>query len=293
MKRGLEVQIDFSGASGRDGARPLDERDRMGGPFLGALALHVALIGGVAGAALLRGHAIPMGDKNAGAALMGITMVDSIPLQHDGMKNPLANNTDSIVPQAPVPEAPVKEKKQPKAKEEPPPKDVVKLRDKKAPPLPTKEAATKQSPKQLAQVTPTPNKFRPFEQLDPNQLTSKSAPAVAAPIYSASGGGQVGTMNSTLGDRFAAYAFQIREILARTWRTGDVDSWRNSAPPVVATFDISRDGSVHNIKLSQKSGVATLDASVERAIREAAFPELPRSFDKSSASVEFTFELKR
>jgi outer membrane biosynthesis protein TonB len=48
------------------------------------------------------------------------------------------------------------------------------------------------------------------------------------------------------------------------------------------------------VKILQRSGIATLDLSVERAIREAApFPALPAGFDKDTATVEFWFELKR
>jgi outer membrane biosynthesis protein TonB len=44
----------------------------------------------------------------------------------------------------------------------------------------------------------------------------------------------------------------------------------------------------------QQSGISALDYSVQRAILEASpFPPIPAGFDKDSARVEFTFELKR
>ena len=157
----------------------LDDRESLSTAFAGAVCAHALLIGGLAAVALMRGHADPFGDKNAGAGAVGVEAVDSIPLMHKGLPNPLANNTESEVPQTPV-----KEKVVQKAKAEPPPPDAIKIKDKKAP------------PKQVAQVATERNRFRPFEQLDPNQMTSKTAPAVSNPIYSpASGGGQVGVID--------------------------------------------------------------------------------------------------
>jgi TonB family protein len=62
----------------------------------------------------------------------------------------------------------------------------------------------------------------------------------------------------------------------------------------VATFDILQDGSVRGFSLLQRSGISSLDYSVQRAIQEASpFPPLPPGFDRSSAKVELWFELKR
>jgi TonB family protein len=137
-------------------------------------------------------------------------------------------------------------------------------------------------------------RFRPLNELLPNQLTSATAPQVSNQAFSAiSGAGRIGAgPHTTLGDQFAGYADQIRQIVASKWRTGDVNA--QSAPTVIATFDLMRDGSVRNVQLLQRSGVTALDNSVERAIQEAApFPPIPAAFPRSSASVEFWFELKR
>jgi outer membrane biosynthesis protein TonB len=48
------------------------------------------------------------------------------------------------------------------------------------------------------------------------------------------------------------------------------------------------------LQILQRSGIPTLDYSVQRAIMEASpFPPIPPGFDRSSAKVEFWFELKR
>jgi outer membrane biosynthesis protein TonB len=48
------------------------------------------------------------------------------------------------------------------------------------------------------------------------------------------------------------------------------------------------------MQLLQTSGVPSLDFSVKRAILDASpLPPIPPGFDRDSAKVEFTFELKR
>ena len=127
-------------------------------------------------------------------------------------------------------------------------------------------------------------------------MFSKLAPAVSNPIFSAMpGGGRVGTgANTTLGTRFAGYAQQIQQLVAQKWSTGDVDPRVQTAPLVIATFYLMRDGAIRNLQILQRSGISSLDFSVQRAILEASpFPPIPAGFDRDYAKVEFTFELKR
>ena len=73
-----------------------------------------------------------------------------------------------------------------------------------------------------------------------------------------------------------------------------MDARVQTAPVVIASFDLMRDGSIRNLRIVQRSGISALDYSVQRAILEASpFPPIPAGFDKDSAKVEFTFELKR
>jgi TonB family protein len=147
-----------------------------------------------------------------------------------------------------------------------------------------------------APVTASKPRFRSFDELEPNQLTSSQPQAVSNQAFSAlPGSGRIGTgVNTTLGKRFPAYAAQIQQIIAQKWRTGDVDPTVRTAPPVVVTFEILRDGSVRAVALLDKSGISSLDFSVQRAILDSnPFPPLPQGFDKDSAKVELWFELKR
>jgi protein TonB len=252
----------------------LDQRDSLKGSFAGAIALHAALIGGVVVSGL-REKPEPFGSLDAGGAI-GIEAVKSLPLPHRGMENPVASDTQSQVPQTPLR---AKERTQKKTKESP---GAVALKD--------------PSKKKQSQAPSERQRFRPFEELDPNQLTARQAPQVANSMFSTMpGAGRVGSgANTTLGARFPGYAEQIQRLIARRWRVGEVDARLQTAPIVIATFDLLRNGQVRNLQLLQVSGIPSLDYSVQRAILEASpFPPIPAGFERDSAKVEFWFELKR
>jgi TonB family protein len=249
--------------------------ERMRGAFLIALAMHAALIGGMIFSGWLAAHRNVFGATDAGGSSVAIEAVNAIPLPHHGPQNPLASDTDSEVPQAPA-------KPLERVKEEPPPPDAVALKTKTAKKTPAEAASEK-------------NKFRPFKEIDPYQVYSKSAPAVSNPAFSATGAGRVGAgANSTIGNRCPAYAAQIQQLVASHWNTSNVDASVHAPPTVIATFDLMHDGTARNVHILQGSGVAPLDSSVERAILDASpFPKIPACFDRDQASAEFWFELKR
>jgi TonB family protein len=256
----------------------LEQRESLRGPFTGALALHVGIVGALVLYTFLLGHREAFGDPNAGGAAVGISVTKSIPLPHTGPENPVAHDTQSQVPQEPA--------KQEKAKREPPPpKNAVELKSKTAKQLRAK-----------VQPQPQPHHFKSFDELDPNKIKSQQAPAVSNPLFSEmAGAGRVGTgANTTLGSRFGAYSALIQERVTQHWRTGDVDASIRTAPQVVVNFEIQRNGSIGAVRIVQQSGIASLDFSVRRAILEASpFPPLPQGFERNSATVEFVFELKR
>ena len=67
-----------------------------------------------------------------------------------------------------------------------------------------------------------------------------------------------------------------------------------TAPLVIITFDIQRDGSVKNIRIAERAGNSTLDYSAQRAVMDAApFPPLPQGFERNVANVELRFHLQR
>ncbi len=254
----------------------LDQPESLRGSFAGALTLHVSVAAALLAFAWLQRPTERFGDQNASGAV-SVGVVDKIPLPSEGVKNPVANDSQSETPQTPT-VAP-----NDKQKTEKPPPDAVKLKNKKAKPTHEEQVSARQ-------------RFRNYKELQENQLTTQFAPRVSDPMFSRqTGSGNVGTgMNTTLGTRFAGYAAQIRDIVARNWKTGDVDARYQTAPQVIASFELMRDGSVRNVTIVQRIGIPSLDLSVRRAIEDSnPLPPIPPGFDKNSAMVEFTFELKR
>jgi len=254
----------------------LDQRESLRGPFTGAITLHVAVIGGLAVYTWMSGNRPLFGDPNAGGAAVGIEAVKSIPLPHRGPENPVAHDTESQVPQEPAKQERVK-------KEPPPPKKAVELKSKTAKKL-------------RAKVEPQPKHFKSFDELDPNKIKSQQAPAVSNPMFSEMpGAGRVGTgANTTLGTRFGEYSARIQQMVTQHWRTGDIDASIRTAPQVVVSLEIRRDGNIGALRVVQESGISTLDFSARRAILEASpFPPLPPAFERNTATFEIVFELKR
>lgn len=252
----------------------LDQPEPLNRAFMAALTLHVTLIAGLGIYGWVSSHHESFGAPDAGGGAIGIEAVKSIPLLHTGPQNPVANDTESQVLQQPA--KPVEREKEEKVSP-----NAVALKMKKR--LPAYVASERQ-------------KFRPFKQIDENQVFAKQAPQVSNPLFSAMpGSGRIGTgANTTLGTRFAGYAQQIQQLVAQKWHTSDVDAHVQTAPVVIASFDLMRDGRIRNLRVVQQSGVSALDYSAQRAILEASpFPPIPAGFDKDSAHVEFTFELKR
>ena len=99
---------------------------------------------------------------------------------------------------------------------------------------------------------------------------------------------------STLGDRFGAYTSLLEQVIAQKWNTQDVDARIRTAPAVVMTFTIQRDGTIKGIRVKTSSGNTALDRSAERALYDVGKVDpLPAGFDRNEAEVEFNFVLKR
>ena len=255
----------------------LDERESLRKPLVLACGFHILVVGTLAGLnwLLALGHE-PFGSPDAIGGSVGISSVHSIPLPNrPAPPNPVANDTQSHVP-APPPK-PVEHKREPK----PEPKAV--------------EIPTHTKPKKPSRRDDVARHFQPREDR-PNQLHTRTDEALSTPLVGGTpGAGGVGVgQHSSLGNRFGAYEDLIRERVAQNWHTTEVDPRLQTAPPVLVTFDLMRDGSIRNVVIMQRSGNTTLDFSAQRAIVESApFPPLPPAFQASSAHIEFYFQLQR
>lgn len=203
---------------------------------------------------------------------VGISPVNTIPLPaRSGRPNPVANDTQSQVPEAPKP-APREQTKAP-AEEE------------------TAIAISGQTKPRRDTTT----RRRNPPETPSNQVYSSTGAAVVSPLYGGSGGegGGVG-VTTPFGGRFGYYAQQVRDLLQRNWRTDRIPPNISSAPPVHASFVIGRDGAISKIRIDVQSGVSAVDISVLRAVQDVGrFPPLPRGFERNEALVEIVFEFRR
>ena len=262
-------------------AEILDREDRVIGSFWGSVMLHISFMALVLGYSAFQATRKPiMGDVNGGRmGAVAITAVHSIPLpSRSSVPNPVANPTES---QAPTPP--------PKAK----PMTKVKAPDPTAIPIKSKAAPKKPQPIEAA----APNKFREQQHDLPNQVYSASGQMLSSPMVQMPGAGGVGIgTNNPLGQQFGAYAKLIVDQVGRHWQTTSLNARIQTAPTVVVTFTINRDGSVpvNSIRIAQSSGIDPVDISAQRAVMDASpLPSLPAGFPHNDAQIELRFELRR
>jgi TonB family protein len=256
-----------------DHADILDTRESLSRPLLGSALFHAAVFGSfvLLSTQFARNREVWGVPNPAGGGAVAINPVSSIPLpRRRGPVNPVANDTESVVPQAPKQEV----RKTVKAPEP----DAIPLR-------------RNQREKVVREQT-SPQRYHPPTPAPANQIYNTQAPAAVSPMYNKPGTGAVGIGdNSAFGNRFGAYAALVTKRVAERWQTSGLTGVR--APIVVVTFDLLRDGTIRNPQLVQRSGVTTLDYSALRAVNEAApFPPLPAEFDRSVVNVELRFQLQ-
>jgi periplasmic protein TonB len=256
----------------RQHADILDEQESLGGPFVQSILLHAAIVGALVLSSISFAHSQQLwGSTNTGAGTaVAINSVKTIPLpSRAGEVNPVANDTESQVPQAPKPE----------------PKQQAKVPDADAIPIKSK----------LAKKQPKPEASKPWhpKMIPENQLFSRLAPAAVSPMFQKPGAGGVGVgPNSTFGSQFGAYADLVVQRVTDKWQTNGLAGV--NGPTAVVTFDIMRDGTVRNARVAQPSGNATLDFSALRAVTDVGqLPPLPSNYSGSSTSVELRFQLQR
>lgn len=250
-------------------------RDPTGKAFTGSLIAHGIVIGLVAASGLFNLTQNHFGSTTASSGSVGVNMVKTIPIpRREGPVNPLANDTQSVVPQAP---APVKLQKQVKA----PPEKAIEIPDKTA------------KPKKLSPQQQMKDLFKPPEPYKTNQVFSHTPQAANSPMYGLQGAGGIDIGDaSVLGNRFGAYANLIRDRIAQHWNTASVHS--TPSQKCAVSFTIARNGMVTNVQISQPSGDYLLDTSAKRAVLDAnPLPSLPPEFPRNDATVELWFQLRQ
>jgi TonB family protein len=213
----------------------------------------------------------PFGEPNASAGLaVAVTPVNSIPIpKRKGPDNPVAADTESLAPTPP--------QKQDTVQKQPEKADVV-LPDKMKP-----EKREREDRRQQKYVHPTPE----------DQIATRVPQAAVNPMYSMNNGSNgVGIgPNSPLGQRFGWYAEMVRKIIARNWTTNGLANTQSE--PAIVGFTILRDGTIRDVHIEQSSGNPAIDNSAWRAVLNSnRLPTLPPQYTDSTASAEFTFDLR-
>ena len=251
----------------------LDQPESLRKPFLFSAIFHlsVAALLAISTYTIARNREVWGSSSVKAGDAVAVNAVKSIPLpSRTGPVNPVANDTESQVPQQPKPE-PKKQVKQPEP-------NAIPIQSRLAEKQPRPQSNQRYQP----QVPP------------PNQVYSTQPPAAISQMFQKQGSGQIGVgENNILGNKFGAYADRIIQMVSQKWQTAGLGALR-TAPMVIVTFDILRDGSIRNVKVAQSSGNPSLDFSAQRAVLDAApFPPLPATYDRSEASVELDFQLQR
>jgi protein TonB len=251
------------------------DRDPVGKAFAGSLITHGVVIALLAASGIFNLTKNNFGSPRASSGSVGVTMVKTIPIpRREGPVNPLANDTTSIVPQAP---APVKLQKQVKAQ----PEKAIAIPDKV------------EKPKKISPQQQVRDLIRPPEPYKSNQVLSNTPQAANTPIYGIQGAGGIDIgPASVLGTRFGAYEALMRDRISQHWNTASVHSLPTQRCAV--SFTIARNGTVTNVQVSQPSGDYLLDTSAKRAVLDAnPLPPLPAQFERNDATVELWFQLRQ
>ncbi len=114
------------------------------------------------------------------------------------------------------------------------------------------------------------------------------------PVVNSAGEGGLHFGDGNFGDRYSWYVAAVRNRISNNWLLSTVSPTILSAPRVYLTFDVDHDGTVHNIQITQSSGIPEVDRSALRAVLASnPLGPLPADYSGSKVSVEFYFDFRR
>lgn len=255
---------------------------RLRKPLIGSFALHGALV-----LLALFGHLLPStrgenwgGTETGGGGAMSATLVRSIPIpltQPAPAENVLANESAGLSQSHP--------------------KEVPKVEEPKAIPIPAREAKRKGT-HEVATARKEPPKQPPPAD-DSNRVPFGQGGPVSGPYGSFSSGGAKGGFgftggNADFGSRFGWYVDNVRRKVSDNWLKYEIDPRINSAQRVYIYFEITRSGQPANVRVEQSSGIPSLDQSAVRALQRIdTFGPLPPGYSGNYVAVEFWFDYRR
>jgi protein TonB len=278
----------------RTSARIELEQDRIGGPAVGSLMLHVGIVGAIALYVFLIGrfHGGIWGNSESAPGAIQATLVSSaptipLPSENKPTENVLATETPSQAPALPAPEKtvqsfpldaipiPEKQKKQPKVKQAP---------QKSEAPIKPQPKAT--APTSTRHAQPIPN-----QQNRANYGEAAQSNIPRSTTSNPNGNNPVAINGGDFGSRFPWYVDLIRRKTAQNWLTQEVSPNTPAGARVYLSFVIARDGSPSHVQIAQSSGSPSLDSSCLRAVQRVdSYGPLPGGYNGNSLSVSYYCE---
>ena len=253
------------------------ERDAFGPPMAGSFVLHLAIAGSLILYVWLAGrlHGNEWGNNAPPGAIQAtlVSSAPSIPLPQDTPPTPnvLATQTPSPAPAPPAPKAPPV-----------PIPDAIPIVAKQPKVKPKKEKPQPPSPK-FAQAVPNQQNRVRYGEAQATQIphATPGNPTPASPV-NVNGG--------DFASKFPWYVSLITRKVSEAWYRQEIDPSTPYGNQVRVMFTISRDGTVHDIHVSQNSPSPTLNSSSLRAVQRVdSFGPLPNQYTGSNVTVEYTF----
>ena len=260
-----------------NGSTIFDYREQWRGPVTISAVLHGAVFCGLlALAAFTSRPGESWGGTGSTGDAMNVTLVTSaipLPTTPAETENVLANESTGLSESQPVK----------KALEEPDavpiPDKTAKIKPEKVPPKPT----TKTLPKPVVSAS----NVVPFGQGGP-----PAGQYTMVKTDTGTGGLSFGG-DGSFGSRYSWYVDAVRRKVSENWQKYEVDPRISDAHRVYITFEIGRSGEPGNLRISQTSGVPSLDLSALRALQRIdTFGPLPNDYRGSKVAVEFWFDYK-
>ena len=263
--------------------RALDSPDNLKLPLSFSIAMHAALAALLIYSGLHTQTGDLWGGPGGGAVTVGLVgNVPGIPMPRPEMETPsrVVDESKGLYTAEPAPEV-----------KDPPPPDTIPLPKFKLEKPEPKYNSRKS--KLLENPTPPPENAVPYGHGGAPTVPYTSF-SMGAGSATAAGIGFGGTGGGNFGSRFPWYVEAVQRRVSNNWLQSTIDPSVASAPRVIATFDILRDGTIANIQITRSSGNQSVDMSEVRAIRDSSpLDRLPPGYNGSKVSVEFWFDFHR
>lgn len=106
--------------------------------------------------------------------------------------------------------------------------------------------------------------------------------------------GAISIGTADFGSRYGWYVQAVRNRISSNWLMATISPNITSARRVYVEFEILRDGTIADVKLTQSSGVPEVDRSALRAVYASnPLNPLPSDYSGRSVTVDFYFDFRR